>query len=55
MIAIAVLITNLVWGIFSIGGGAYLVFWRGESGWYLALAVGLWVSGLMTAEKARSQ
>ncbi len=51
MIAIAMLISDLVWGLFTIGGGAYLVFWRGESGWYLALAIALWVGGMTTKMK----
>ncbi len=28
-----------LWGIFNIGGCAYLVFWRGNSGWWFLLAI----------------
>ena len=42
VIALAVfLVVQLIWDIFLVGGCAYLVFWRAESGWWFVLAVAL--------------
>lgn len=39
MRGIIVIIALLVFKAFIIGGCAYLVFWRGESGWWFLLAI----------------
>jgi hypothetical protein len=35
----AYLIYCIVWDLGIIAGGAYVVFWRGRSGWWLLLAL----------------
>lgn len=39
------LIYVVLWMGFCIGGCAYLVFWRGESGWWFVLAIYLAAGG----------
>ena len=35
---------QLVWAVFIIGGCSYIVFWKGHSGWWFALALPLCVT-----------
>lgn len=32
-------LADVAWGAFLFGGCAYLVFWRGNSGWWFVLAL----------------
>lgn len=52
MFALTYLIYLLVWESLVIGGCAYVVFWRGQSGWWFLLAVIL-SSGAYSPEKWR--
>jgi len=38
-IAVSYAVYVLVWCMFVIGGTAYVVFWKDQSGWWFALAI----------------
>lgn len=38
------LILAIIWNIFIIAGTSYIVFWKGESGWWFLLAILLMVA-----------